>query len=29
MLAEIYSWFSEEFDTTDLKEAQALLEELA
>jgi predicted ATPase len=29
MLAEIYGWFTEGFDTTDLKEAKALLEELA
>jgi predicted ATPase len=28
MLAEIYSWFTEGFDTADLKEANALLEEL-
>lgn len=28
MLAEIYSWFTEGFDTVDLKEAKALLEEL-
>jgi predicted ATPase len=28
MLAEIYGWFSEGFDTPDLKEAKALLEEL-
>jgi len=28
MLAEIYSWFTEGFDTLDLKEAKALLEEL-
>jgi predicted ATPase len=28
MLAEIYNWFTEGFDTADLKEAQALLEEL-
>jgi predicted ATPase len=28
MLAEIYGWFTEGFDTADLKEAQALLEEL-
>ena len=28
-LAEIYNWFSEGFDTPDLKEAKALLEELA
>ena len=25
MLAEIYSWFTEGFDTPDLQEAQALL----
>ena len=29
MLAEIYNWFTEGFDTTDLQEAQALLAELA
>jgi adenylate cyclase len=29
MLAEIYGWFTEEFDTADLKEAKALLEELS
>lgn len=29
MLAEIYGWFTEGFDTTDLKEAKALLEALA
>jgi predicted ATPase len=28
MLAEIYNWFSEGFDTADLKEAKALLDEL-
>jgi predicted ATPase len=28
MLAEIYRWFSEGFDTADLKEAKALLDEL-
>jgi predicted ATPase len=28
MLAEIYSWFTEGFDTADLKEAKALLDEL-
>jgi predicted ATPase len=28
MLAEIYGWFSEGFDTADLREAKALLEEL-
>ncbi len=28
MLGEIYSWFTEGFDTEDLKEAKALLEEL-
>jgi predicted ATPase len=28
MLAEIYAWFTEGFDTPDLKEAKALLEEL-
>jgi class 3 adenylate cyclase/predicted ATPase len=29
MLTEIYNWFTEGFDTADLKEAKALLEELA
>ncbi len=29
MLAEIYDWFTEGFDTADLQEAKALLEELA
>jgi hypothetical protein len=29
MLAEIYDWFTEGFDTVDLKEAKALLEELS
>jgi predicted ATPase len=29
MLADIYNWFTEGFDTADLKEAKALLEELA
>ena len=28
MLAKIYNWFTEGFDTVDLKEAKALLEEL-
>ena len=28
MLAEIYGWFTEGFDTGDLKDAKALLEEL-
>ena len=28
MLAEIYNWFTEGFDTSDLKEAKALLDEL-
>ena len=28
MLAEIYAWFTEGFDTADLKEAKALLDEL-
>jgi hypothetical protein len=28
MLVEIYGWFTEGFDTADLKEAKALLEEL-
>jgi hypothetical protein len=29
MLAEIYGWFTEGFDTADLKEARALLTALA
>jgi tetratricopeptide (TPR) repeat protein len=29
MLAEIYNWFSEGFDTTDLKDAKALLDQLS
>ena len=29
ILAEIYGWFGEGFDTPDLKEAKALLEELS
>ena len=28
MLAEIYAWFTEGFDTADLQEAKALLDEL-
>jgi hypothetical protein len=28
MLAEIYNWFTEGFDTADLKDAEALLDEL-
>ena len=28
MLTEIYNWFTEGFDTADLKEAKALLDEL-
>ena len=28
-LAEIYRWFTEGFDTKDLQEAKALLEELS
>jgi hypothetical protein len=28
ILADIYNWFTEGFDTADLKEAKALLEEL-
>jgi predicted ATPase len=28
MLSEIYNWFTEGFDTADLKEAKALLEQL-
>jgi predicted ATPase len=29
MLTEIYNWFTEGFDTADLKEAKALLDELS
>jgi predicted ATPase len=29
MLSEIYNWFTEGFDTADLKEAKVLLEELS
>ena len=29
LLAPVYSWFTEGFDTLDLKEAKSLLEELA
>ena len=29
LLAEIYNWFTEGFDTKDLQEAKALLEELS
>ena len=29
MLAKVYGWFTEGFDTADLKEAKALLEELS
>jgi predicted ATPase len=29
MLAEIYNWFTEGFDTADIKEAKALLNELS
>jgi predicted ATPase len=29
LLAEIYDWFSEGFDTADLQEAKALLDELS
>ena len=28
LLAPVYSWFTEGFDTADLKEAKALLDEL-
>ena len=28
MLADIYGWFTEGFDTRDLKDAEALLDEL-
>ncbi len=29
MLSEVYTWFTEGFDTKDLQEAQGLLEELS
>jgi predicted ATPase len=29
LLAPVYGWFTEGFDTTDLQEAKALLEELS
>ena len=29
LLGEIYAWFTEGYDTKDLKEAKALLEELS
>ena len=29
LLTEVYNWFTEGFDTVDLKEARALLEELS
>jgi hypothetical protein len=29
MLTEIYGWFTDGFDTADLKEAKTLLEELS
>jgi hypothetical protein len=29
MLAEIYGWFTEGFDTTDLRDAEKLLDELS
>ena len=29
LLASVYGWFTEGFDTTDLQDAKALLEELA
>jgi predicted ATPase len=29
LLAEVYGWFTEGFDTTDLQEARALLEALS
>ena len=29
LLTPVYSWFTEGFDTLDLKEAKAMLEELA
>ena len=28
MLADVYNWFTEGFDTKDLQEAKALIEEL-
>jgi predicted ATPase len=29
LLAEVYGWFTEGFDTVDLRQARALLEELS
>ena len=29
MLSDIYNWFTEGFDTADLKDAKALLDELS
>ena len=29
LLAQVYAWFTEGFDTADLREAKALLDELA
>jgi len=29
MLADIYNWFTEDFDTADLEDAKALLDELS
>ena len=29
MLAPVYNWFTEGFDTADLKDAKALLEQMA
>jgi predicted ATPase len=29
MLADVYNWFTEGFDTADLKDAKTLLDELA
>lgn len=29
MLAEIYNWFTEDYDTADLKNAKVLLDELS
>jgi len=29
MLSEVYNWFTEGFDTKDLQEAKALIEELS
>jgi len=29
MLADIYNWFTEDFDTADLKDAKVLLDQLS